>query len=301
MTTIANVIDRIYRDYLTAPGEQHSRFLVAGAGIDNNPATTTLPVDTALLSPEEQDIIGPGTLIEVGSEIMLVEQVTGDPPTSLEVRRQMLGTDIAAHAAGDEAFIASDDYTPRKTVFDAVADAIDNLWPDLYTIQVEELSTSANPLELPEGAKEVIDIRASYGGKWVRAGSWDEIHDFPLVASGVAVQVKGLIDSVPIHIYYKKAASRPAAETDTLADLGVSESWVKVIAVMAAAQAISNKDLDEATIEFITHALDVEGFGIGQGANIRNSLVQYGNFLMAPLKRALHVSHRDRVVIDRSY
>ena len=63
--TIAAVIERVYRDYLLPPDEQPARFAVDTGGI--TAVATTLPVDAAMLSPEETDLIGAGTLIEVVS------------------------------------------------------------------------------------------------------------------------------------------------------------------------------------------------------------------------------------------
>ena len=300
MTTIAQVIDRTYRDYLTPPGEQPARFKVGAGGIDSNPATTTLPVDTAMLQPEEQDLIGVGTLIEGGLELFLVEQVTGDPPTSLEVRREMYDTSAAALSAGDYLYLAGDDAKSRKSVFDAVADAITAIYPDLYTIDVSELSGQAGPMELPEDAAEVTDVLYQSGHSWVPVQGWQDFRNFPHTSSGRAIQTRR-VTGVPLLVYYRKAPVRPTAESDELADLFIEDSWVKVIEVGAVAQLMANKDLDQATIDFITEALEAQNFQVGQGADIRNSLIQYQNFLMNPLRRQLALQEDDRVVYNRVY
>ncbi len=108
MTTIADVIERVYRDYLLPPDEQPSRFTVNTGGIDDS--STTLPVDLAMLSPEEQDLVGVGTLIEVvstttGGELMLVEGVTGTAGTSDATEAGSSSSDdvlvAAAHGLAD--------------------------------------------------------------------------------------------------------------------------------------------------------------------------------------------------------
>ena len=124
MTTIADVIERVYRDYLWPPDEQPARFAV-GAN-DITATATTLPVLTTLLSPEEESLIGPGTLIEVvsavtGGELMLIEAVTGSPATSLTVVRKMFLTAGVAHLENDFIYLAPG--FPRSKVYDAVADA----------------------------------------------------------------------------------------------------------------------------------------------------------------------------------
>lgn len=293
MTTIAAIIERVYSDYLLPPGEQPTRFTVDTDGIDDS--ATSLPVDTALLSPEEEDLVGVATLLEVGSELMLVEAVTGDPPTSLTVRRGMYGTTAAAHAEDDFVFLAPD--FPRSVVFNAVADTIEALWPDLWTVAVEETYATTAPIELPAAVAEIVDIRAEINGKWQQIPGWDELQDFPLVSTGVAVQVGGVSVSVPLHVYYKKKATRPTVEADLLADLAVETGWVKVIAVGAVAQVIANEDIDRATVDFITQALESEGFAAGAGADLRNSLLQFQSFLLGPLKRAQDMKRSPRIVI----
>lgn len=296
MTTVADVIERIYRDYLLPPGEQPARFVVDTGGI--NSSATTLPVDLDMLSPEEQDQIGPGLVIEVGSELMLVEGTdSNDPPEALTVRRGMYGTEAAAHTAGDLVYIAPD--YPRQRLFEAVADAIEGLWPDLYTIDVEE--AWAQPIvELPATVGSIIDIRAYVRGGWVPLEGWDYLPGFPHSSTGVAVQV-GVDSGTALHIKVRKIPQRPEAETDTLSDLGVDEGWVKVIAVMATAEMMASEDIDRATIQFITQALESEGFQVGQGADLRNTLLQYADFLSAPLRRRLTVQERPRVVMHRGF
>lgn len=305
MTTIGQVIDRAYRDYLTPPGEQPSRFLVGSGGIDDSSAA--LPVDLALLSPEEQAIIGLGTQIEVvsvstGGELMLVEATSGGPPpTSLTVRRNMFDTGAAAHIAGDLAYIAGDDYMPRHSVFVATADAIEALWPDLWTIRVDEVPSGAGPIELADDVKEVVDVRRQSGSRWPQVTAWDEIHDFPLTSTGIALQTYGQATAGMLQVYYKVSPIRPEAEDDLLEDLGVAEGWVKAVVVGAVAQLVANKDIDASTIDFITEALEAEGFKVGAGTDVRNSLLQFHRFLMTPLKRALHYTQRDRVIHEKSY
>ncbi|MGV2385032.1 MAG UNVERIFIED_CONTAM: hypothetical protein LOD86_07155, partial [Thermobifida fusca] len=92
MTTVGDIIDRIYRDYLLPPDEQPTRFTINGSGMDAS--TKHMPVDVSMLSPEEMDLLGPGAVIEAGSELLLVEAVHGastDSIDALTVRRGRFG------------------------------------------------------------------------------------------------------------------------------------------------------------------------------------------------------------------
>lgn len=288
MTTVANVIDRVYRDWLLPPDEQPARFetneAVVAADVEFN-------VDSSMLAPEEQDLIGPGTLIEVDSELILVTGVTGDPPTNINVRREMFGTTAAAHDNGEIITLAPD--WPRQSVFEAVADSIEALWPELWKVKVEETYLSDSPVELPSDCEDVIEVRVLSSNSWVPVQGWEFLTYFPHASTERAIQYPGLTGTPACHIKYRAATVRPTDETDVLdTDLNVSDSWIKAICAGAVAELIAHEDIDRATVEFITESLANEGFGVGSGADIRNALLQYRNFLLEPLKRSLETRTR---------
>lgn len=290
---VADVVERVYRDYLTPPGEQPTRFAVGSGGIDAS--ATTLPVTTTLLSPEELGLIGPGTILEVGLEWMMVESVTGDPPTALTVRRGMYGTTPTAHDSGDIITLAPNH--PRRTVFDAVCDAVDGLWPRLWRIGTTEIVTDTTPVDLPSDCEEVLEVRVQDQlGRWSLTAGWELVTGLPVSATGKSIQFlanRGLLANVK----YRAKPVRPTAESDDLADLGVDPAWVKAVVVGAAAQVISNTDVSKSTVEFITKALEAEGFRPGEGADVRNSLLQFHGFLLESLARGLDASEPAQVVI----
>lgn len=299
MTTVAGLIERVYRDYLLPPDEQPARFTVGSGGI--NSSATALPVSTSLLAPEEIDAIAVGNLIDVvspatGGELMMITSVTGSPPTSLGVRRNMYDSTAAAHAEGDLVYLAPE--WPRDSVFSAVADVIEGLWPHLWTVAVEETYATNDPTELPAACEEILEVRMKDGQRWALTGGWELLTDFPLYSSGKAIQWLRGGSNDPIHVKYRAAAQRPTAESDDLADLGVEEGWAKAIAVGAVAQLASKKDLSLSTVDFITEAMEAEGFRAGQGADLRNSLLQFQEYLLRPLRDGLEARHRAQIVID---
>ncbi len=300
MTTIADVIERVYRDYLWPPDEQPARFAVDTGGITDT--ATALPVDTALLSPEEESLIGPGTIIEVvstdtGGELMLIEAVTGSPATSLTVRREMFGTSGVAHIATDLIYLAPG--FSRQKVYDAVADSIESLFPRLWTTAVEETFISASPVELPAECEEILEVRFLTNNRWVVIGGWELLTDYPLTSTEKAIQFKAA-NSGSIQVKYRAAAIRPSTdETEVLLDdLLVLDRWIKIVTVGAAAQMVSGEDVSHATIDFITEALAAEGFPVGAGATLRNSLLQFQDFLIRPLADALEARNRTGIVYE---
>lgn len=299
MTDIASVVDRINRDFLQSPGEQPSRFVLDDTGGISDSDTSAV-TDTTLLNPEEEDLIGAGTLLEIESELVLVEAVSGTSPAlTLTIRRGLYGTTAAAHADGVDILLADENYVPRHSVFVAVADAVEALWPDLWTVGVEETFADSNPIELPAVSGEIVDMLVLQGVRWRRQGTWEELQDFPLSSTGNAVQVSGVPENASLQIYYKKKTVRPTAEADTLASLNVETGWVKLLVVSAVAQLVSRADLSKATVDFITQALEAEAGGpVGSGADIRNALVQFSEFQLQPLKRQLHSKQHDRLIVE---
>ena len=67
-TTIGDLVNRVYREYLEAPDDLESYSYLTG-GI--NSTATTLAYDDNLFSSEEEDALGAGTVIEINKELIL--------------------------------------------------------------------------------------------------------------------------------------------------------------------------------------------------------------------------------------
>lgn len=293
--TVASVIDRTYREYLQAPDEQPSRFRLAAAMTSGE---TTLSADFSDLPPEEEDLVASGVILEVDQELIYADS---DPDASdvITVLRGQFGTTAAAHDNGAFVFVAPT--YPRRTVFDAVADSIETLWPDLWTVGVEETFAAVNPIELPSDAGGVLDLLVNVGARWRRLGTWTDLQDFPLSSTGNAVQIFGVPTNAAIQVYYQKKTTRPTLESDLLADLGVEDGWVKAVVVGAVAQLAASIDLDAATVEHITETLKMQGFPPGSGRNIRDALLQFADFQLASLKHQVTQKQHARVYVDDQY
>jgi hypothetical protein len=300
--TVEAIIDRVNRDWIQPPGEQPSRFVINDTG-GISASDTTVITETSQLTPEEEDLLAAGALLEIESELVLMTaDPTGtSPDLTLTIRRAMYGTTAAVHADATEILIAGENYIPRYSILTAVADAIEGLWPDLWQVAVEETWGGTEPIELPSQVGEILDMRVNVGNRWARIGSWEELQDFPLSSTGTAIQVAGAGTS-PIQVVYKSKTVRPTLEADTLVALNVDVGWVKVIVPLAVAGLVANRDLNQATIDFITQSLAAEAGGpLGSGTDIRNALLQFADFQMRPLKRQQALRQHDRVVIDQAY
>lgn len=259
-------------------------------------------VNTANLSTEEEDLLAAGTLLEIESEVVRIAAISGTSPSfTLTLDRAKLGTSAAAHADGVDVYLITEDHVSRLSIFNAVADSIEALWPDLWTTGTEESGFTLEPIELPAYAGEVVNVQVSYGGQWREVGSWTELDAFPYVSSGRAVQIHGIADGTEIIIYYKKIPQRPTAESNTWADLYVESNWIRVITISAVAELMARFDLSNFDTEFITQMLRAETRSPGEGTDLRNALLQLRSFLITPLLRAQRRTPNDRLIIDKTY
>lgn len=299
---IANIIDRIKRDYLEPPGKQAPVFVMNDSG-GISASDTSVVTETSNLSAEEEDLLAAGTLIEIGSEIIRVGGVSGTSPdlTLSSLTRGLLGTTAAAHADASDIYLLTEDHVSRLSIFNAVADAIEALYPDLWTVGVEEFGVTEGPIELPAYAGPVMNVEISYGGQWRSVGSWTELYDHPYLSTGRGVQIHGIAQGNDCLVYYKKKPKRPTAETDTWTTLRLEDDWVRVIVISAVAELMASFDLSNFDTEFITQMLRAENRAPGEATDLRNALLQLRNFLITPLMRAQHRNSHDRVIIDQTY
>lgn len=294
MATVGTLIDRAFRDWLTPVGEQPARFkLSSTVSTATAGATSEFPINVGMLAPEEQEIIRPGTMVEVGSELVLIEEV-GD--ASFDGRRGMFDTEPVEHIAGSLVTVGAT--TSRKAVFDAIADTIDGLWPELWTVRSVERFMSEGPVELPYDVEEIVEVRYQYGSRWEPLRGWDGLIPYAPFTTGRAIQFPlGWTGRALIH--YRARPERPVAETEELSTLGVHESWGKMLVVAAVAQLIGGPDVDAATHEFVTETLEREGFPAGAGGDLREGLLRYVNYLKGPLRRGVETSNRFGTYVRR--
>ncbi len=298
--TVAALIDRTFREWLTPPNQQPARFEVNNAGVLALAATSVV-TETSWLSPEEEDLIGPGTIIEIDRELILVEAVTGtSPDLTLTIRRDMLGTTDVEHADNIEIILAPD-YS-RQAVFDALSDAVDDIWPTLWAVKTALIPTSTTWVEVDDDVEELFDARLLNGTRVdeLDPGRYELLLDFPLASSLRAVQYDGTVPKGRTAIIrYKAKAVRPTLETDTLASLNIDSSWQKILTVGTAASLLRGSDIDAATQEFITESLAREGFPAGAGESLSNSLLRFQDFLTQRRARSQNVRTLPTQVIER--
>ena len=191
MSTIGNLVDRTYREYLEPMDDIVSYTTLTGA---INDTETSVAYNGDLLSVEEEDALDAGAIIEIGQELMICTDLNAVANT-ITVTRGARGTTAASHSIGDLIKIAPP--FPRINVFDAVCDQIKNLYPTLFATETKSITSKVGyiPLEWSNDNYLIAPIKAISQYTDFSAGS-DETG---IVYQGVAVELSRF--TKPIYLY----------------------------------------------------------------------------------------------------
>jgi hypothetical protein len=126
MATFGELIDRTYREYLRPVEEQEPLSQVAntdsitgGTGLTSS--GTTLQYKAGLFTPEEEELIGAGSVLEIEQELLMVEDIN-TVSREITVERGRLGSTAAEHL-NDIDIVLKPKY-PRLNVANAIGDQI---------------------------------------------------------------------------------------------------------------------------------------------------------------------------------
>lgn len=278
MTTVGDLLDRLERDYLYPPSEQpHVAILDGGLSAGG----TSVVLDTRPLSDMAAEL-GPGLTLAIGQEEMLT--LEWDPETStFDVHRP----NPVAHLDGSTVYVAPQ--WSRRAQFEAVADAIDRLYPDLWTVKTAPMvgSVAREWMPAPKDLVDVISYTGLDGTRW-EGYDLEYIAHHPQSPHGIIQLPIGVTGG---YITYRAKFTPPTTEADTLESLGVVDrSWHRIVLVDAMADLLAGRDVPKLTIEFITKALEAQGVELGTASDLRNALLQYRRLLMNDAIERLAVS-----------
>ena len=311
-TTIGNLVDRVYREYLEAPDKVESYSYITGAISDSD---TTIAYDGNLFSVEEEDALDAGAIIEIGQELMYstaLNQVTNE----ITVKRGQRGTTATAHSAN--AIIKIAPTFPRKAVYDAVSDQIENLYPTLFAVETKSI-TAKTGINVLDGANDnylVAPIKAISQYTDFDSGQDSTISQFRGVSvelvdlpnpftytddagasqtvtysSGPSVvhamQSFGITAGKTIYVTFKKKFVAITDENTTLASIGLENEYEPIIMAGVAAQLVAGKDIASIDASYISEQLNVSNVPIGSSNTIRNALLQYQQLLIQQARKDL--------------
>jgi hypothetical protein len=273
-----------------------------------NSTDTSVGFNGDLLSIEEEDALDAGTIIEIGQELMICTELNA-VTNSITVTRGARGTTAVAHSAGDVIKITPP--FPRVNVFNAIKDQIENLYPTLYAVETQTISSAVGYVALA-GADDnriVAPLKAVSQYQELDAGNQTtvqfrgvamELIDVPtsVTASGKVVQFSGVSSGVNVHCTFKKKFGEVSLETTTLSEVGLETEYEPIIMAGVAAQMIAGKDIPTYTADYISEQMQVTNYPVNSSSNIRNSLLQYQQVLINQARKDLRARYPEPVSVN---
>ncbi len=326
-TTIGDLVDRTFREYLE-PMDDIVSYTTLSTGI--NTTDTSVVFNGDLLSVEEEDALDAGAIIEIGQELMICTDLNAVTNT-ITVTRAARGTTAATHTAGDLIKIAPP--FPRKVVFDAVKDQINNLFPTLFAVETQSVQSSngytlLGTYDSPGTNNYLVSVLKAISQFTDFSSGSDQTgvvfnpvsvqmiqlpNPFTYVDDTAtertityttgpnyvnALQFYNIDQGHTCYVTFKKKFIEPTAETDTLATIGLEDEYEPIIMAGVAAQMMSGRDIPTATADYITDQLAVSNFPVGSANSIRNSLLQYQQLLITQARKYLRAKYPEAVEIN---
>tara|TARA_E500000318_G_scaffold7728_1_gene7127 strand:+ start:412 stop:1428 length:1017 start_codon:yes stop_codon:yes gene_type:complete len=328
-TNIQGLVDRVYREYLE-PMDDLTSYTTLNEGSELSASDTEITFNGDLLTQEEEDAMDAGTIIECETELMRCVSLdtVGNKVT---VVRGVRGTTATTHADGSVVKIAPP--FPRKVVFDAVVDQINNLFPTLFAVETQSITTGTGytligSYDSPGTHNYLVSILSAISQYTDFSAGSDTtgVNFSPVTCSLVelpnpftytdsdgvsrtitystgpstvhAIQFAGIASGHTAHVTFKKKFIEPTAETDTLATVGLEQEYEPIIMAGVAAQLMAGKDIPTATADYITDQLSVSNFPVGSANSVRNSLLQYQQLLINQARKYLRAKYPEAVSVD---
>ncbi len=327
MSTIGDLVDRVYREYLE-PMDDLVSYTTLSTGV--NDSITSVVFDGDMLSIEEEDALDKGTVIEINRELMICTDLNAVTNT-ITVKRGAKGTTKVAHTAGD--IIKISPPFPRKNVFDAVCDQIKNLFPTLFAVDTQSIVASTGYTLIgnyssPGTHNYIVSILGAISQRTNFSSGSDTTGTVfaPVTTSLIelpnpftytddtstertmtystgpsivhAIQFSGITAGHTAYVTFKKKFIEPTEESDTLATVGLEEEYVPIIMAGVTAQMMAGRDVPSATSDYISDQLAVSNFPVGSSNAVRNSLLQYQQLLINQARKYLRAKYPEAVSVD---
>lgn len=328
-TNIQGLVDRVYREYLE-PMDDLTSYTTLNEGSELSASDTVITFNGDLLTQEEEDAMDAGTIIECETELMRCVSLD-TVNNQVTVVRGVRGTTPAIHADGSVVKIAPP--FPRKVVFDAVVDQINNLFPTLFAVETQSITTGTGytligSYDSPGTHNYLVSILSAISQYTDFSAGSDTtgVNFSPVTCSLVelpnpftytdsngvsrtityttgpstvhAIQFAGIASGHTAHVTFKKKFIEPTAETDTLATVGLEQEYEPIIMAGVAAQMMAGRDIPTATADYISDQLSTSNFPVGSSNSVRNSLLQYQQLLINQARKYLRAKYPEAVSVD---
>ena len=250
--------------------------------------------DTALTFTVSDGTVLSRGLVEIDNELLWVSSFdrTSGVATVAPYGRGFRGTTAAAHDAGTRVTISPS--FPRAVITEAVNDAIDGLYPDLFAIGsttfpfVAVRTTYAMPTDTVD-AQQVTWQTIGPSLEWlpIRKYRVDTMADTATWPTGKTISVyDAIIPGRTIRVSYTKPADRLANLTDDFSVTGLSDSVKEVVVLGAAYRMASYLDVGRTPVQGVEADMMQQNNPIGSGMQVSRALYQlYAQRLQVEVRR----------------
>ena len=208
MATASTVIDRITKAF-----NRHDNADVLATSMNNS--TTSLSY-TGILPAW-----GPGTVVEVEQELMMVQSVDTSLKTATVVRG-WLNTTAASHSSNLTIYV--NPRVSRDDILDLFNDCLTAIYPNIYKVSTTTASYSTNTIgyNVPSDVSKILSVQYLLN---TNAEQWEYIGDYELMqnmatsdfAGGNALMIKkSLPSAASIRITYASPFTRFTAESNDM-------------------------------------------------------------------------------------
>lgn len=287
MATIQSLRQALELDFLEPMTERVAAAPIS-VGFSANP--TTIKYSAGVFSPDEESLIGPGAVVEVGTGLYYITAYDGSTRT-LTVQAGHQGTPDEAHVAGELMRIPG--RFTRHRMEQAIRKAIDGLWEPLWvTKSIRTTTDAAGYLPLPLNAVMATDVLwLDTNDRWTPAPSQLMVN---LDENFTAIQLHPNVPAGRIAIVeYGAKIQAPSSSTATIEDL--PQKWEYLVIIDAALTLTAGLDVDAVSQEMIVESLRLQQFPVRSGASITTSLIQVSEYLRNRERMALRADQRDTV------
>lgn len=286
MSTVAAIVERLYRTYLYPPDARPAQCLLNGSLTS---AATSFSVDGFVL-PEDETLLANGVVLEVESELIQVLGYDSVTTTVTDAIRGFMGTTAASH--GDNTPVLLSPPYPRLSVFEAVADNIITLYPRLYTVNSGSLVPVAGGIAALDD-NLAVDVVEAWPDEFRSADSVSaRIVDYHPAVGG-----RALVTSLQVgHVWvrYRRRFGDAQSESDTYVSLGLEERWVNIVMAGAAADLFAGRDLPASHTDWVGAALQAENIPVGTRADLSRRLAAYREHLITQAAKEMRAEYRSQ-------
>lgn len=294
MSTVATIVDQVFRNMLEPPDYQAAAF----TGTSANPGGFLIGETDFTASPfeipEDENLVRLGSLLEWDKE--LVRVTAWDVATrTITVVRGVEGTIEVDHPA--TARVKLSPPFSRQSVFEAVRNNIISLYPKLWTVRTEAWSAvgaSVYPV-LDPLAVEIVEINPE-GSNWV-AEIGGRIVDYHQLAGGRALIV-AIPNTPTLWVRYRRRFATATAEADTYDQLGFETVWEPVVVAGAAADMMAGRDLPAAHTAWVQSTLEAENIKVGTRTSLSVGLARYRELLIDRFAREMEAEDSNKINVE---